>query len=116
MSGPPVKEYRSNSLVPLDRPSSEGDVVKLKKGKKGSPFSKLGDYIQKKKAKNKDEGEIRVKPRCFVDPPADNRQNLSESPEPNARSSSVGAKHPFKVSKKKEETKHGGPMWRVKVY
>ncbi len=112
----PTKEYRSNSLIPIDRPSSAGDIGKLKKTKRSSPqiLSKIGGYIKNRKTKNKEEGAVHVKPRCFVDPPSDRH---SESPEPNAaRSASVGNKHhPFKVSKKKEEIKSGGPMWNHKV-
>ena len=68
-----------------------------------------------KRDKNKEEGEVHVKPRCFVDEPQDRRH--SESPEPSERSSSVGSKHPFKLRVKgtKDESKHSGPMWRVKV-
>lgn len=113
----PTKQFRSQSLVPFERPSSAGDINKLKKSKKGSPqiLSKIGDYIKQRRSKNKEEGAVHVKPRCFVDPPSDRH---SESPEPNAAravSAHVGNKHPFKVSKKKDETKQPGAMWNHKV-
>ena len=115
----PTKQSRSrfgsaNSLVPFDRPSSAGDVGKLKKGKKESPkiLGKLGGFIKNRKTKNKEEGIVHARPRCFVSPPSDRH---SESPEPSAvaRSTSLGNKHPFKVSKKNPEM--GGPMWSHKV-
>ncbi len=113
-TGSPTKEYRSNSLVPIDRPSSAGDIGKVKKKASPQILNRFGNYLKTRKIKKKEEGAVHVKPRCFVDPPSDRH---SESPEPNAaRSTSVGNKHhPFKVSKKKEEIKSGGPMWSYKV-
>lgn len=100
--------------MPFDRPSSAGAIEKPKKQKKESPnVGKKSWFFNRKK--NKEEGEVHVKPRCFVEQPLERRR--SESPEPSERSSSAASKHPFKLRQKtpKEDGKHGGPMWRAKV-